>query len=335
MNREKEMIATISKHMPKSPDQVNKLFESDSEIIVQGNLKIAYNIDEFSEEDLLRDHDPYILGWNVAVGCLSDILASGAIPKYYAHSFVAKKTWTKEYVEKMSLGIGDVLRKAGAAFIGGDFGVSELWRYTGSSIGEAQGQPLLRSGAECGDIIFISGRIGMGNIEAALKLYSENIIVRKIADQYKNQFHLRVEEAQLIREFSSCCIDTSDGVLNALQTISAQSKTGYKVWNLPYERSGIALAKLLGLPKELLFCGECGEYELLFTIHQADAEEFRRRAEKMELTFYEIGEIQGQGVQLLEYKNNNSIDFSSYNLSARDYEDQKEYLRDVIERIRS
>ena len=330
MSKEKELIETINKYMPKSSQQLNNLFESDAEIVDFKGPRLVYNIDDFSEEDVLRDEEPYILGWNIAVGSISDILASGGRPKFYAHSLVIKSAWTPEYVAKLSQGISDVLKQSGVSFIGGDLGVSERWRYTGSVIGELEGSPMLRSGAKIGDAVFISGKIGMGNIEAAFKLYSENPLVKNVIQRFKNRFSLRSREALLIKEYSNCCIDTSDGVFNALKMISEMSETGFEIDSLPYEKTGILLAKLLNMPKELLFLGECGEYELLFTIKKELCADFYKRAHEMNLTFYKIGEIKEQGIKQL-HGVAKKIDLSSYDLSARDYRDIKIYLRDVLD----
>ncbi|MTI83171.1 MAG: thiamine-monophosphate kinase [Firmicutes bacterium] len=328
MSKEKEMIETINKHMPRSSNQLNDLFEADAEIINFTSRRLVYNIDEFSEDDLLRDEDPYVLGWNMAVGSISDILASGGRPMYYAHSLVIRNSWTKEYVAKLSLGIADVLKEAGASFIGGDFGISETWRYTGSVIGHLEDQPMLRSGAKAGDLIFISGPIGLGNVEAAFLLYSANPLIKNLTGKWKNYFRLRSREAHFIKRYSSCCIDTSDGVLNALNAVSEMSRTGFKLGNLPYTKSGLLLAKVLNMPKEGLFLGECGEYELLFTIRKEVAEEFLEQAKELQLKFYQIGEIKEHGSKMLSTAKK-KIDLTTYNIRARDYQYTKEYLRDI------
>jgi len=329
MSKENEMIEIINKYMPRSSNQLNKMFESDAEIIDFNAKRLVYNIDEFSEEDLLRDENPYVLGWNMTVGSISDILASGGRPMYYAHNLVIHNSWSKEYLRKLSLGIADALKEAGASFIGGDFGISETWRYTGSIIGHLEGPPMLRSGAKAGDLIFISGLIGLGNVEGALKLYSASPLIKNLTRRWKNYFRLRSKEAGFIKRYSNCCIDTSDGVFNALNAICEMSRTGFELGNLPYTKNGLLLAKALNIPKEGLFLGECGEYELLFTIRKEIAEEFLEQAKKLELKFYQIGEIKEQGNKLLctvEQK----IDLTTYNLRARDYQDTKEYLRDII-----
>lgn len=330
MNREKEIIEVINKHMPRSSSQLNNPFESDSEIIAFHGKGLLYNIDEFSEEDLLREDDPYVLGWNMAIGSISDILATGGRPKFYAHSTVIRESWTNDYVEKLSLGIAQVLKEVGAVFIGGDFGISKTWRYTGSVIGDLDGQAMLRSRAKVGDGIYITGRIGRGNVEAALKLYEQNILVKRLTGRWKNFFRLRSKEAEVIKRYSRCCIDTSDGVFNALGTISEMSRKGFVVNNLPYVKSGLLLAKTLNLPKEMLFLGECGEYELLFTLSKETEEEFDRAAREQKLTFYKLGEVKEQGIQSL-WEREREIDLRTYTLRARDYADPKDYLRNVVD----
>lgn len=329
MDKEKEIIELINKHMPRSKDQLNRPFEADAEIIDFSGGKLLFNIDDFSEEDLFRDEDPYVLGWNMAAGSISDILAAGGIPRYYAHSLVVKDSWKIGYIDKLARGIAGVLTETGTSFIGGDLGVSPLWRYTGSVIGELKGPPLMRSGAGAGDGIFLTGRIGGGNVEAALKLYAGNPLIRRLARKWKILFKLRRQEAELIKKYSRCCIDTSDGVFNALQSVAEMSKTGFIAGNLPYVQSGLLLAKALNIPKELLFLGECGEYELLFTLPRETEEEFMREAREKSLFFTRIGEVTEQDTKLLREKDK-EIDLTNYALKARDYQDPREYLRDVV-----
>ncbi len=329
MSKEKDLIELINKQMPRSASQLNKLFEADSEIVQFHGQRLLYTMDEFSEEDLLRDRDPYVLGWNMAVGCISDILASGGTPKYYAHSLVIRNSWSQDYVSKLAQGLAQVLKEVGAAFIGGDFGTSKTWRYTGSVIGELEGPPMLRSGAKVGDGIFLTGPIGGGNIEAALVLYAKNSFVNHLTGQWKNPFQLRSKEAELIKRYSCCCIDTSDGVFNALNAISEMSGTGFAVSDLLYMKSGVALAKGLNIPEELLFLGECGEYELLFTLNEEAEEGFLNEAQENKLKFYKLGEVKEPDRKSLK-KKDCVIDLAMYNINARDFPDPKEYLRAVV-----
>lgn len=300
---EKNIIEKLIKNMPRSDIQLNKPFESDAEILKFAGKKLLYSMDEFSDEDLFMMNDPFVLGHNIAVAAISDIYASGGIPMFYAHSLTINETFTEEYLEKFYKGIAAVLRKANTAFIGGDFGKSESWRCCASVIGTSE-RPILRSTAKPGDVIYITGEIGAGNIQAAAQLYHTNVA--------KIKFKLRNQEAEMIRKVASSCIDTSDGVNNAINTIANMSGVGFAIEHLPYLRVGAILAKILGLPKEMLFFCECGEYELLFTAPP-----------EITLPFHRLGKITACEKTL------QGKDISKFNISAREFENPKDYLKAV------
>jgi thiamine-monophosphate kinase len=104
--------------------------------------------------------------------------------------------------------------------------------------------------------------------------------------------------------------------------------------NLPYVKSGLILAKTLNLSKEVLFLGECGEYELLFTLSKEAEEEFLNEVQKKKLKFYKIGEVKEEGSKLLRERGR-KIDLTTYDLSARNYATPKEYLKDVAHFIKT
>jgi thiamine-monophosphate kinase len=330
VSREKTIIELINKIMPMSASRLNKPFESDSEIIRYGDEKILFSIDAFSSEDMLCDRDPCILGWNLAVAGISDILASGGNPRFYAHSMVIGKDWSNDCVEAFSYGVAEVLKISQASFIGGDLGKSEDWTYTTAVIGKLEGKPLLRSGASIDESIYLSGKIGGGNLDAAVELYSGSEIYEKLTNLPMNTFQLRTAEAALIREYATSCIDTSDGVHNALDNIAEMSETGYYVENPPYMDSAVRACQLLSLPKTLLFMGECGEYELLFTIDRKHEEDFLREARIRKLKYYRIGEVRESSTRVL-FEDNRAIDLSSAKISGRDYDDAETYLKNLID----
>ncbi|MCK4820325.1 thiamine-monophosphate kinase, partial [bacterium] len=132
-----------------------------------------------------------------------------------------------------------------------------------------------------------------------------------------------------INKFATACIDTSDGVYKALTTISELNNTGYEVSDLPYIKKGIMVTKLVSLPKTLLFLGECGEYELLFTIKPDDEEEFLYAAEKNNLKFYRLGAILSDNQKQILNEDNIDINLSTLKIQARDYDDVKDYLKAI------
>jgi thiamine-monophosphate kinase len=327
MNEEKEIIKKIISILPESKLHLNNFFESDSEILNYGDKKMLFTVDEFSGEDMFRDDDPYILGWNLAVGTISDILANGGKPLFYAHSIVIDEKWNNNYIESFTKGVADILKKTGAAFIGGDLGKSKNWSYTGIVIGETI-NALTRKGAIPGDLIYMTGKTGAGNLEAALNLYSNKKVIGSFTKKYKTYLNLTVKESEFIKDFASSCIDTSDGVLSALNTISEINNTGYEIRNLKYITTGVLACKLLFKPKTFLFMGECGEYELLFTVRKEDEERFIEKSKHNNLSFHKIGKLTEPSRKLL-FENNQVLDLVNYDIWARNYSDIGEYLNDL------
>ena len=289
MINEKDIISKINNIMPRSKLQQNEIFESDSEVIKCDEGYELYNIDEFSNEDKFYEKNGYDLGWNIAVGTLSDIYASGGIPTYFGCSLTVNKMFNKQYIIDFAKGMADVLKENNTYFMGGDFGKSKKWRATCFAVGITE-EPVKRSGAKLGDNIYITGEIGTGNLMAANLPY--RFSSRKLPDRV------------------TACIDTSDGVYNGINMIAEQSNVGFELFNIPYIKEGLEFCKKLRLPKEMLFFGEAGEYELLFTSPK-------------ELPFNKIGKITKLG-KTLEGK-----DISSFDISARDYKGTLSYIKAV------
>ena len=157
MISEKAICELFSSMLPSG--RANDCFESDAEIIsLNGTPNGLFTTDEFSAEDLFRENDPYLLGWNIAAGAISDILACGGVPLYYAHALTVDPRWDAAYLRGLGTGVRDVLKATGARFIGGDCGRSEVWRCTVSVIGWCEGAPVRRRGARPGDLdLFVRG----------------------------------------------------------------------------------------------------------------------------------------------------------------------------------
>ncbi len=333
MLTEKEIICLFLKKLPKNEHHCNKFFESDAEIIIYNGKKLLFTTDEFSQEDLFRDHDPYVLGWNVVVCTISDILASGGQPKFYAQTVQIAKHWNKNYIEEFARGISEAMIKSHVTFIGGDLGSGTNWHYTGICIGEAK-NAITRKGASPGDTIFITGEVGAGNLEAALSLYSENKSITELSTGLSGTFKLRLNESALIKDFASSCIDTSDGVLSGINTLADINKVGYRMTNIPYIHEGKLVCTLISKPTTLLFMGECGEYELLFTVPEEKKNIFLNLVDEYNYPIHEIGLITKAKERTLE-EDRKLIHFQDFNISARSFENVKDYLNELFKYVSS
>ncbi len=331
MNGEKETIELILSHFRASGGHLNRFFESDAEVLEPGPGKLLFTADEFSAEDLFPEDDPWLLGWNLACCTISDVLASGGDALYYAHALTLSASWDRDYISRFSRGIADALEKAGAGFIGGDLGSASSWKYTGICLGSAS-RPLTRRGARPGDGIFMTGEVGAGNLMAARSLFAGHLPPQGAMPASGTRMPLRAAESKVVRTYAGCCIDTSDGVLNALNAIAEINGTGYTVSDLPYLPEGLVAMNRIGRRKTFLFAGECGEYELLFTLGRDREEDFLREARAASLQFAYLGRVTETPDRLL-LEDGKWLKFNDFNISARGYGHLEDYLNDLTNYI--
>lgn len=324
MLSEKTICDLLSSMLPQG--RLNQNFESDSELIRLGDSLYLFTTDEFSAEDLFREDNPYLMGWNIAAGGISDILACGGIPQYYAHALTVGPRWDAEYLERFGAGVRDVLNATGARFIGGDCGRSPLWRCTVSVIGSCEAKVITRRGAASGDIIYLSGEIGAGNLEAMFTLQADRPFPG--AEMIQTQFVPRLRESALMRQYASAGIDTSDGVCAALNALADLNQCGYIVADLPYVDVDRRVCELASLPQALLFLGGCGEYELLFTVRPEQESAFLAAARTAGCTFYRLGQMTCAGRKLVT--DGHELDLASLDTQARDYETPQRYLAALV-----
>jgi thiamine-monophosphate kinase len=173
-----------------------------------------------------------------------------------------------------------------------------------------------------GDAVYISGRIGMGNLQAALSLLK--LPKLSLPGLRHARFRIRKIESTIIKKYASSCIDTSDGAWKALSIIADLNKCGYAIDRIPYLKAGVIVAKTAGLPPILLFLGECGEYELLCTIPADREAAFLEEAKTSGSLFFRLGVVTrdirtvGDG--------NHTLDMSAFHIEARDYPHTRDYL---------
>jgi len=107
---------------------------------------------------------PFELGWKAAATNLSDVAAMGARATALVVAIVAPANTQAATLE----GIADGLREAcaelapGCGVVGGDLSVSDTLVIAVTAFGDLEGRaPVLRSGARVGDLVAISGQLGL------------------------------------------------------------------------------------------------------------------------------------------------------------------------------
>lgn len=315
-----DMIRQISDRFQRSVRQVNNLFECDAEIVEMNGSLLAFTMDEFSEEEeFIGSGDPYLLGWNMAVGVISDLLAAGATPQFYSHACIMSPRFTGEYHDRFLDGISEAVSAAGAFFIGGDLGTSEVWRYVGAIFGTVDRNRLrMRTGIKPGDYLCITGSVGDGNRTALLNYLRSSGAgggsgaagsgVPEFPDEDSafpaefctTRFELRLQESGFIGKHSNVSMDTSDGVVRTLETLSELNRCALVVdpVRIPYDPVSLKVLQAVGMPRECLLFGSAGEYELLFTVSPGNREEFLEQQSGCDCTI--IGRaVAGEDVHFL------------------------------------
>jgi thiamine-monophosphate kinase len=96
-------------------------------------------------------------GWKAMAASLSDLAAMGAEP---AHSLVTVAGPAGTDLDSLYRGLAAASREYGCPIVGGDLTSAGVLVVTVAVSGTCDGEPVLRSGASPGDLIWVSGALG-------------------------------------------------------------------------------------------------------------------------------------------------------------------------------
>lgn len=243
------------------------------------------------------DTDPFLLGHKTLAVNLSDLAAMGAAPRW-ATLAIAMPAADEDWLAKFAAGFFSLAEAHRVELVGGDTTRGPL-NLCVTIMGEVNAaQALRRSGAQAGDEIWVSGRLG----DAALALaHLQGRVVLPASDfaacmpaLYQPQ--PRVALGLSLRGIASSAIDISDGLLGDLGHILEASNAGAQVTfdELPVSAS---LRGFLDQPlgKQCALSGG-DDYELCFTVPARRHGEVLRISERLALQLTCIGNIvAGQG----------------------------------------
>ncbi|MGV8857629.1 thiamine-phosphate kinase [Rhodoglobus sp.] len=121
---------------------------------------------------------PYDLGWKAAATNLSDIAAMGAVPTGLVVAIAAPNDTPVASLEAIADGLreGCEALAPGSGVIGGDLSVSPVLTIVITAFGDLEERaPVLRSGAQLGDVIAVSGTLGLA-AEGLRLLFTEGVV---------------------------------------------------------------------------------------------------------------------------------------------------------------
>jgi len=198
---------------------------------------------------------------------VSDAAAMGAVPRFALVSLGLPKDIDVDFVEQLYKGMWKTCSKYNIEIIGGNMTHSQQIFISVTLTGNVdKGNLCLRSGAEPGDYIFVSGHLGNGR--AGLQLFQENVkgfeAVRKTYLEPKAQLKTALKLAPYVNSM----IDISDGLASDITHICEQSKCGAIIHKdkIPINDEVRQVAKTLG-ENEYNYALSGGEdFQLAYTV---------------------------------------------------------------------
>ena len=234
---------------------------------------------------------PEKVGYKALGRCLSDIAAMAGTPTAALVTIGLPRDFQPEKVEAIYAGLNALARQHQVAIVGGETTTSPERIFISISLlgWVPRGKGVLRSGAEAGDAIFVTGELG-----------------GSLAGKHLD-FEPRLYEARwLVQHFSlHAMLDVSDGLAGDLRHILAASHVGAELLatSIPISREARLAAKASPSAKPALLAAltDGEDFELLFTVASRDAvpvlDAWKKQFPGLALTC--IGKIkEGEGITL-------------------------------------
>ncbi len=245
-------------------------------------------------------HPPQAVGHRALARSLSDIAAMGGTPRYALISLAVSRRTQRAWLEGFFDGLFALARRFATVIIGGDTAVVKGPCAVDVIVaGEVpRGRALCRSGAQPGDRIFVSGRLGMAAL--GLRLLPSRTNGRTPVEKAALRAHLFPQPQCALGRFLSehrlarGLMDLSDGLSIDLRRLCDASGVGAKLF-----ANRIPIPPIADAEDALELALHGGEdYQLLFTVAEAKTSKIPRFFGRIPL--HCIGEIRAsRGIDLV------------------------------------
>ncbi|MBE2900025.1 thiamine-phosphate kinase [Methanothermobacter thermautotrophicus] len=257
---------------------------------------------------------PRDMGWKTVTVNMSDLAAMGSRPEGFILS-AALPDLELEFFDSIMDGVIEACCHYQAPLMGGDTNEADEIILSGTAIGRAaKDRVLMKSGARPGDLVAVTGPLGVGAAGTELILSGKSTEGFEDAVERSLRPVARIEDGIILAESGlvSSATDITDGLVSELGELMDASGTGMRIYeeSLPIGEEVPEIAAILGMdPLELaLYYGE--DFELVFTAHPAGIEELSTM-----MDIHVIGEVTGGGsIEMVDK------DGATYKLQVRGYE---------------
>lgn len=264
-------------------------------VTVTPGHQLAISVDMLvAGRHFFADADPERLGHKCLAVNLSDMAAMGAKPTWFTLS-LALPALDEAWLAAFSRGIFALADQFGVALIGGDTTRGPL-AISIQIAGEIpQGKSMLRSGAQMGDDIWVSGPLGAA--AAAVMHRTQRV---QLSPEAAQRCDLRLDLPQprvalglALRELAHSALDISDGLMGDLAHICEQSNCAAEIYfnKVPQsiELKELSLTNPECIVEAVLAGGD--DYELCFTASPAQRAVIAALGESLNQPLFCLGKI--------------------------------------------
>ena len=237
------------------------------------------------------------IGYKAAMVNLSDLAAMGAQPAWATLS-ISLPEINEAWLAELSRGLFTALDKYDVELVGGDTNRGSLSVTLQLHGFVPKNKALLRSGAQVGDSIYVSGELGTAALALQAVQAKINLSNTELAEILPalNRPEAQVALGLALRDLASSCIDISDGLSKDLKHVLDKSGVGAIV-----ELAQLPINPILTQHLPLLDCyclavSGGDDYQLCFTIPESRITELKQKLRGVAIT--PIGKIMA-GSELL------------------------------------
>lgn len=237
------------------------------------------------------------LGYKAVQVNLSDIYAMNGHASHITFSIGLSSKFPLEAVEELYEGVHIACKKYGVDLIGGDTSSSTQGLVISvTSIGYVdEDKVVYRSGAKEGDLLCVSGDlggayVGLQLLEREKQIFLENpniqpdlegkdyIVERQLKPEARKDIVQLLENQGIL---PTAMIDISDGLASEIFHITKASDVGCRIYEdkIPIDMMTYDTAREFALDPTVCALNGGEDYELLFTISQADYEKLDKSAD--------------------------------------------------------
>jgi len=306
LDREGQLVEKIARAVPSVSARKNfrgvPLGIGDDAAILSphGRTDWVLSCDAFLEgvHFLANAHPPDSVGYKSLARATSDLAAMGATPRYFVLTLALPSSKVGKWLDAFLAGMGRAARTLKMRLIGGDTTRNSTVSISVTVLGEVpRGRALTRSGANPGDLVYVTGRLGRAQLGLDLirnKLSRRRELQNSLTAHLYPQIRVKLGEWLARNRIPSAMMDISDGLSTDLARLCSAGGVGARIDSSRVPRVTIpaglsrSLKKLKLNPLQMALHGG-DDYEFLFTVPRSRAQRLRRAPGYSEITA--IGEI--------------------------------------------